>query len=141
MSVEGGATANAAPPKQKQQQLQQPQQQKQQSSKPAVQQQGKQPAVHQQQERSKRLALFDHLLSSKNLNDTANTGLIESNTGLHPATVKVGALFTKGILQSDDDRLSSLFSALIYMIREYTTPPDKILREDLDKFICKQVRQ
>lgn len=58
---------------------------------------------------------------------------------LHPATLKLGSLYNKGLIQADDDRVAALFSLFHSLISDYKTPPNKILREDLDKYISKQV--
>lgn len=59
---------------------------------------------------------------------------------IHPATIKLGELYSKGLIQSDDDRVSTLISAFSDIIQDYKTPPKKILREDMDKFLSKQVK-
>ena len=58
---------------------------------------------------------------------------------LNPATLKLGALYNKGLIRADDDRVAALFSLFYNLITDYKTPPNKILREDLDKYISKQV--
>jgi len=60
---------------------------------------------------------------------------------LHPATLKLGALYNKGLIQADDDRVAALFSLFHNLVNDYKTPPNKILREDLDKYVSKQVNQ
>lgn len=83
-----------------------------------------------------RLALFDHL-PKKQLQ--RNPDLAEGDRILHPTTIKLGSLYSKGIIQSDDDRVTSLVAAFCNVIQDYKTPPKKVLREDLDKHISKQV--
>jgi hypothetical protein len=48
-------------------------------------------------------------------------------------------MFNKGQIQSDDDRVDALIRAFVKIIQDYKTPPKKVLREDLDKYISKQV--
>ena len=82
------------------------------------------------------LAFFDHLprkVISK------SDDLIEGDRILHPATIKLGGLYSKGIVQTDDDRVLALIGAFCSIIRDYQTPPKKILREDMDKHMSKQV--
>ena len=83
-----------------------------------------------------RLALFDHL-PKKQLQ--RNPDLAEGDRIIHPATIKLGSLYSKGIIQSDDDRVTSLVAAFCNIIQDYKTPPKKALREDLDKYVSKQV--
>lgn len=87
-----------------------------------------------------RLALFDHLLSNRKQRDYSNSGSLKRDPNLHPATIKLEALYSSGTIHSDDDRLTSLYCAFTNIIRDYTTPPKKIFREDFDKFVSKQVR-
>lgn len=82
------------------------------------------------------LALFDHLPRKQIIRDP---DLVEEDRILHPATIHLGLLFNKGEIQSDDDRVHALLLAFIDIVRDYKTPPKKILREDLDKYISKQV--
>eukprot|EP01031_Cornospumella_fuschlensis_P043210 gene43210-52821_t len=84
-----------------------------------------------------RLALFDHLprkLMPKDLDS------VEKDRILHPATIQLGVLFSRGVIIADDDRAHALVVAFQSIIEDYTTPPNKILREDLDKYISKQVQ-
>lgn len=84
-----------------------------------------------------RLSLFDHL-PRKQVN--RDPDLIEDDFFIHPSTSYFGSLLQKGIIQSDDDRAYGLISTLIHIIEDYKTPPNAILRHDLDKFITKQVQ-
>ena len=86
-----------------------------------------------------RLALFDHLPRGKNSLATFDNLEMKERI-LHPATVKLGSLFSKGVILSDDDRVSALFSLFCELIHDYKTPPKKILREDLDRFVSKQIQ-
>lgn len=80
--------------------------------------------------------MFDHL-PKKQLQ--RNADLAEGDRIIHPATIKLGSLYSKGIIQSDDDRVTSLVAAFCNIIQDYKTPPKKVLREDLDKYVSKQV--
>mmetsp|Transcript_8740 Transcript_8740/g.12127 ORF Transcript_8740/g.12127 Transcript_8740/m.12127 type:complete len:507 (+) Transcript_8740:26-1546(+) len=95
-----------------------------------------------------RLALFDHLPRKQH---PRNPDSIEGDRGavglgsdrtiqLHPATLKLGALYNKGLIQADDDRVAALISLFHNLVNDYKTPPNKILREDLDKYISKQIQ-
>lgn len=84
-----------------------------------------------------RLALFDHLPRRQVQNK--NVDSVEGDKVLHPATIKLGALYCKGTIQADDDRVTALIAAFCNIIQDYKTPPKKVLREDLDKYISKQV--
>lgn len=83
-----------------------------------------------------RLALFDHLPTKQTPKDPDS---VEGDRILHPATLQLGAMFSKGVITSDDDRAHALVLAFYSIIQDYTTPPNRILREDLDKYIGKQV--
>jgi hypothetical protein len=83
-----------------------------------------------------RLTLFDHLPNKQPLR---NPDLVEGDRILHPATLKLGALYSQGIIQTDDDRVTSMVAVFCNIIKDYKTPPKKVLREDLDKHISKQV--
>lgn len=84
-----------------------------------------------------RFALFDHLPRRQVQNK--NIDSVEGDRVLHPATIKLGALYCKGTIQADDDRVTALLAAFCNIIQDYKTPPKKVLREDLDKYISKQV--
>jgi hypothetical protein len=83
-----------------------------------------------------RLALFDHLPRKQLPKDPDS---VEGDRILHPATIQLGAMFSKGVIASDDDRAHALLLAFCSIIQDYNTPPNKILREDLDRYIGKQV--
>lgn len=83
-----------------------------------------------------RLALFDHLPRKQTSKDP---DLIEEDRIIHPATVHLGLMFNKGIIRADDDRAHALIAVFVQIVQDYKTPPKKILREDLDKCVCKQV--
>lgn len=83
-----------------------------------------------------RLALFDHLPRKPTPKDPDS---IESERFLHASTVQLGLMYNRGVVQSDDDRVQALIAAFKCMIADYKTPPKKILREDLDRYIGKQV--
>jgi len=85
-----------------------------------------------------RLALFDHLPRRQVQNKNIDSA--EGDRFLHPATLKLGALYSKGTIQADDDRVVALIAAFCNIIQDYKTPPKKVLREDLDKHISKQVK-
>ncbi|RYG67195.1 hypothetical protein EON64_07995 [archaeon] len=83
-----------------------------------------------------RLALFDHLPRKLVPKDHDS---VEKDRILHPATIQLGVLFSRGVTIADDDRAHALVLAFLSIIEDYSTPPNKILREDLDKYISKQV--
>lgn len=86
-----------------------------------------------------RLSFFDHLPRKQ---QPKSLDAIEASElqQLHPATVKLGGLFAKGIVQTDDDRVTALVAAFCSIVRDYNSPPKKVLREDLDRFISRQVK-
>jgi translation initiation factor eIF-2B subunit delta len=84
-----------------------------------------------------RLSLFDHLPRKQLI---VNPYSIEKEHSLHPATIKLGLLYEKGAVQSDDDRVVALLAAFLHVIKDYKTPPNKILSWDLDKHIRTQVQ-
>lgn len=83
-----------------------------------------------------RLAFFDHLPRKQiyRIDDH-----VEGDRILHPSTIKLGELYNRGLILADDDRVTSLIAAFTDIIRDYKTPPKRALREDLDKFLSKQV--
>ena len=83
-----------------------------------------------------RLAFFDHLPRKQTYR---NEDLVEGDRILHPSTIKLGELYNRGLILADDDRVTSLIAAFTDIIRDYKTPPKRVLREDLDKFLSKQV--
>jgi hypothetical protein len=85
-----------------------------------------------------RLALFDHLPRKQIPKDPDS---VEEDRNLHLATIQLGLLFNKGLIQADDDRVEAMVRAFVKIIEDYKTPPKKVLREDLDKYIAKQVMQ
>jgi hypothetical protein len=88
------------------------------------------------QNKKNRLALFDHL-PRRQLPTYFET--IEGERIIHPATLKLAGLFYNGSIHDDDDRVSALIVVFCKIIQDYKTPPKKSLREDLDKYIAKQV--
>jgi translation initiation factor eIF-2B subunit delta len=84
-----------------------------------------------------RLALFDHLPRKQLPKDPDS---VEGDRILHPATIQLGIMFGKGVITADDDRAHSLILTFCSIVRDYSTPPNKILREDLDRYIGKQVQ-
>lgn len=83
-----------------------------------------------------RLALFDHL--PRKVVKSSNS--VEEDRILHPAVIKIGGLFSRGTIFSDDDRVTSLLAAFHCIVKDYKTPANKVLREDLDLYIRKQVQ-
>lgn len=83
-----------------------------------------------------RLALFDHLPRKQTPKDLDS---VEADPILHPATIQLGTMLSKGTITSDDDRAHALILAFRAIVQDYSTPPNKALREDLDRFIGKQV--
>ncbi len=85
-----------------------------------------------------RLALFDHLPRKQ---ITKDPDVIEEDRSIHPATIQLGLYYQKGVIQSDDDRAHALMATLLVILQDYKTPPKKVLREDLDKYMGKQVNR
>jgi translation initiation factor 2B subunit (eIF-2B alpha/beta/delta family) len=85
-----------------------------------------------------RLKLFDQLLPKKT-SVALESHLIDGDLQLHPATLKLGALYRHGTVRDDDDRIVALIQAFINIIDDYSTPSNKSLRDDLDKYIKAQV--
>jgi len=86
---------------------------------------------------SSRLALFDHLPMQKALDSVNN---IDSDRTLHLAVVKLGSMYRAGVLREDDDRAAALVTAFCAVIQDYSTPPNKSLSWDLDKYVRLQVQ-
>lgn len=82
------------------------------------------------------LALFDHL--PHRITPTFQESIGGDRT-LHAATIKLATLFYSGIVQEDDDRVIALIVLFSTLVQDYTTPPKRSLREDLDKYVAKQV--
>lgn len=83
-----------------------------------------------------RLALFDHLPRKQTPKDLDS---IEEDRILHVATIQLGHMYNKGQIQTDDDRAQALLATIIRIVGDYKTPPMMNLREDLDRYIVKQV--
>jgi translation initiation factor eIF-2B subunit delta len=86
---------------------------------------------------SSRLALFDHLPVQKPL---PHPGHVDGDRQLHPAVLKLGAMFRSGLIAEDDDRVAALLVCFCNVIRDYKTPPNKTLSWDLDKYLRVQVQ-
>jgi len=86
---------------------------------------------------SSRLALFDHLPTQKALDSVNN---IDGDRTLHLAIVKLGSMYRAGLLREDDDRAAALVAAFCAVIQDYSTPPNKSLSWDLDKYVRLQVQ-
>lgn len=84
-----------------------------------------------------RLALFDHL-PRKHLPKDPDS--VEGDRILHPVTIQLGTMYSKGVIAADDDRAHALILAFCSIVQDYSTPPNKILREDLDRYVSKQVQ-
>lgn len=84
-----------------------------------------------------RLALFDHLPRKQVVKDPDS---VEEDRILHLSTIHLGIMFNKGLIQADDDRVEAVLRAFEKIIADYKTPPNKVLREDLDRYISKQVK-
>lgn len=67
-------------------------------------------------------------------------GSVQPEYPIHPATVKLGVYFRRGLVREDDDRVVALISALKTIVSDYVTPPKKSLAWDLDKFLSAQVQ-
>lgn len=83
-----------------------------------------------------RLALFDHLSRKQTVKDPDS---IEGDRILHFVTIQLGLQYNRGQIQNDDDRAQALMAAIICIITDYKTPPLKNMREDLDRYLSKQV--
>jgi translation initiation factor eIF-2B subunit delta len=85
--------------------------------------------------------LFDQLLPKKQVGGPAQEALMDPDLTIHPATLKLGALYKHGTVRDDDDRIVALIQAFINVIDDYTLPQNNkaILRDDLDKHIKAQV--
>jgi hypothetical protein len=84
-----------------------------------------------------RMALFDHLPRKQIPKDPDS---VEEDRIIHPATVHLGLLYQRGVIQHDDDRAQALLTTMMRVIADYRTPPLMTFREDLDRYIVKQVR-
>lgn len=84
-----------------------------------------------------RMALFDHLPRKQTPKDPDS---VEEDRIIHPATVHLGLLYQRGVIQHDDDRAQALLTTMMRVIADYRTPPLMTFREDLDRYIVKQVQ-
>lgn len=84
-----------------------------------------------------RLALFDHLPRKQT---SKSPDSVEVDRVLHSSIVQFGTLLSRGLIVSDDDRAHALIMTFCSVIGDYSTPPNKMLREDLDRYVGKQVR-
>ena len=87
-----------------------------------------------------RLALFDHLERKKRDLDPNSIEGDSKTVFIHPATVKLGLLYRKGIIFDDDDRAAAMIAAFCNIIQDYSTPPNCQMGRDLDKHIKNQVQ-
>eukprot|EP01038_Epipyxis_sp_PR26KG_P008140 gene8140-11019_t len=88
-------------------------------------------------------ALFDHLprrTFKRGSNNSNNISSVEGERILHPATIKLGGLYYTGKIFEDDDRVVALVAAIVNIMADYKTPPSKILREDMDRYLGKQIQ-
>lgn len=130
------------PKQQKQQQKKQKQTQQQSKEKQTQQKENsKQNSIEEnssskqpRQRPTPKLALFDHLTPRA----PERGPCIQSDSSIHPAIVKLGALYKTGSIQDDDDRAYALVVAFHNVITDYTTPPNKSLSWDLDKYVKTQ---
>lgn len=83
-----------------------------------------------------RMALFDHLPRKQTPKDPDS---VEEDRIIHSATVQLGLLYQRGVIQHDDDRAQALLTTMMRVIADYRTPPLMTFREDLDRYIVKQV--
>ena len=90
---------------------------------------------HSRSRQAPKLSIFDHLPSR----GVDRSPRLRSDDSIHPAIVKLGALYQTGMIQDDDDRAYALLVAFHNVIMDYTTPPNKNLSWDLDKHVKVQV--
>lgn len=87
-----------------------------------------------------RLAVFDHLVKKTNTLDPLSIEQGTTGIFIHPAIIKLGLLFRKGVVREDDDRVGALLYAFVSVIEDYTTPSNTQLSRDLDKHVRNQVQ-
>jgi translation initiation factor eIF-2B subunit delta len=85
---------------------------------------------------SNRIKFFDHLISKSTLDESLR---IEGKDELHPATVKLGAMFRTGVIRDDDDRVVAMLALFRYLVKDYTTPPNKTLSWDFNEYTSTQL--
>jgi translation initiation factor eIF-2B subunit delta len=87
----------------------------------------------------KMLQLFSHLGSFKKGKDTAAAvGLGPSD--IHPAIAALGQRYASGDVRGANARAVALLAAFREVVRDYVTPPDKMLSWDLDKRLRPQIQ-
>lgn len=84
-----------------------------------------------------RFALFDHLPQKFNPNSPDS---IDPDISIHPAIIKLGGIYSTGIIYEDDDRACALLVAFCNVIQDYIVPTNKNIIWDLDKHIKAQVQ-
>ena len=87
-----------------------------------------------------RLDIFDHLDRNKPSVVSLEGNEREKNLFIHPAAVKLGQLYRKGVVREDGDRVAALVVALRNIIKDYSTPPNMQMKRDLDKHIRNQIK-
>jgi hypothetical protein len=87
-----------------------------------------------------RLALFDHLVKKAPLLDPLSIEQGTPDIFIHPAIIKLGLLFWKGVVREDDDRVGALLCAFMSVIQDYLTPSNTELRRELTKHVSYQVQ-
>lgn len=85
-----------------------------------------------------RLALFDHLDRKKSFQNSIEG--TEGSVFIHPATLKLGLLYRKGVIQEDDDRVMALIATFHTIFADYSTPPNLEMKRDLGKHVTNQVQ-
>ena len=86
------------------------------------------------------IALFDHLDRKKPISTNNIFGHDRENVFIHPAIVRLGSQYKRGVVLDDDERVTALILAFYQVIEGYTTPPLTQLKRDLDKHIRNQVQ-
>jgi translation initiation factor eIF-2B subunit delta len=87
----------------------------------------------------KMLQLFSHLASFKKGKDTAAAvGLGPAD--IHPAIAALGQRYASGDVRGANARAVALLAAFREVVRDYVTPPDKMLSWDLDKRLRPQIQ-
>lgn len=82
----------------------------------------------------KKVGLFSHLHQyEKDLSLTQEISLGSAgNSNIHPAVIKLGVQYAKGIICGSNARCVALLLAFKKLIADYVTPPQKELCRDLD---------
>ncbi|ETV88860.1 hypothetical protein, variant [Aphanomyces astaci] len=89
-------------------------------------------SVIQRTQAQKQVALFSHLPQFERESSLSlNVGF--SKAEIHPAILSLGLKYAEGKLVGGNARCVAMLTAFQQVIKDYHTPPDKVLRRDLDK--------